>query len=167
MYLDSNDWDAEGLLTSTQKKCRPRLSMHYKTITEELYKRPQELIPDSEISQYFLSILKYIIPIGMGISGSSMFYQIGGDSLATARLVSVLKNEGLDVSSSVIHSYTLGHLSKLLTSAKSGLCLPHFSQLQYSWQAECQLPSNLPVATTEKQATSSVLLTVRVFSLVN
>lgn len=103
--------------------------------------------------------------MGMSLSGDEFLHQIGCDSLSTATLVNKLRQLGLrDVTYQSVHTYTLSHLSELVSRASSpqtrgqpgspSLALPGIS-----WSAECELPSGFPSAKTLKTAKSHILLT--------
>lgn len=163
--IEHNPWTPQnGFLTSTLKKRRGPLVAAYKKTCEELYEsletkgrergdreKEDEEVP--RLSASFNEMLQRVLgESGSNVDPAATLSEVGADSMASARLATLLSAEGVPVSSRTIHSYPLAHLDALLRNAQAGGYIPPPTPVAdvIDWTAEQTLPTTLPLTPSAK-----------------
>ena len=104
--MESVEFTADnGLLTISNKICRPALEIRYKTRLNELYQNVER--------RHALNAVKNAVSDVLGVTPgvNANFQELGGDSLAAAKISSILGERGFKISA---HSFLQsGSLSEL------------------------------------------------------
>ncbi|MDP2438021.1 MAG: thioester reductase domain-containing protein [archaeon] len=163
LHLDRERWtDANGMITSTEKKKRLALTRRYDSVRDELYQSlatPSATSSDSDGKQpacdpRFLEALTTIFPAARlsHVTATTLLSEIGGDSISAAMLSALLRQRNISISAVDLFKFPLSHLSDLFTSER-----PHIYGTQYSppsidWEDAMRLPADV-IAELQSNAT--------------
>ena len=165
IHIEFEPWTAEnGFYTSTLKKRRSFMTQHYSTVRSALYASLGTASADStppgahgdrasaeaheqHVSPELLQLLSEVMPVVPAtISGNETFGNIGGDSLAAARLANLLRDRNVDVTIGMLYEHTLAHVSQLLHAASSTSSLTWVTPVvraSVQWSSEWRLPDDI------------------------
>ncbi|CAF4098060.1 unnamed protein product, partial [Rotaria sp. Silwood2] len=100
-----------------EKKCRAALMKHCSQVKNNLfhYDNVEVHMKNLNLDIEFVSILENVLncPLKGHINGNNTFLEIGGDSLAVARLCKVYHERGIPLNPSTVYNHQLDHLQEI------------------------------------------------------
>uniref|UniRef100_A0A6B2KX82 Carrier domain-containing protein n=1 Tax=Arcella intermedia TaxID=1963864 RepID=A0A6B2KX82_9EUKA len=159
LVIDTERWTIQnGFLTTSGKKCRPKLNMYYRERVNDALSKFSEELEKRKMQFSLMELVSKVINVPeSSINKNGRFVDVGGDSLSAIRLVQLAKQE-LDVDLPIEQLYQKNFeelqalISKKVTINET---LPTNEDLYH----DAVLPSDIQPNTIRFESFSNVLLT--------